>query len=792
MGRQTAAAGHGEWWKRPHITVWKPNDTTIGGWDARAAGLGGWTLTPHHQYDPVSHVLYRGDGSRQATQTVDRVINAFAGNRVSGRARTRAVSRAPSRDCRTPSGMAVGADGSVYIADTANDVVRRVRPDGTMVIVAGRQRPSFYQPRGYSGDGGPATQADLYMPKRCRGRRRTGRCTSPTTATTASARSTRKRHHQRPSPATATSSSKQRSATAGRRPQASDPSTRAAIAVAARRHAVHLPGRRPVQRLIACAASDPTATISDLRRWRQQQPPTASRRQAHLTFNRFYNRIDGHRTSAPDGSLLHRLRRQRVCTSLTPDGLHRRRSPATASSATSTTSRRRGPSRPRLTRRSIRGRVADGAPTGSVLHRRLPATGACGGWTATATIRVDRRRWRPATHGAKASATVGRRSRPASTIPQGITTGPDGAIYIADWVHNTVRKISDPLPGFTGEDIAIASPDAGELYRFDKTGRHLQTRDTTTGRVTQTFGYTSSGRLDEIEDDHHNTIRIERDTTGEATAVIAPFGQRTELDLDTDGYLGAVRDPAARSTTMGYVRDGLLSTFTRPGGVTSQMTYDAGGRLTRDENADGAVKTLARSDSADAYQVALTTGMGRTKTNRVERTDGAATVRTMTGHDGLSTQTRAAADGTTTTTGPDGGSLISHRAGDPRFGLQAPYPAKIVATRPSGASATLTATRIVELADPDDTLSVGSITNTATIGTRTTTSRWDKAAGHADDDTSIRACRHEHVRRARSADRKPRAGCQRCQLPLRQPRPPGRNDPGRAQLDRDLRRRRLA
>ena len=80
------------------------------------------------------------------------------------------------------------------------------------------------------------------------------------------------------------------------------------------------------------------------------------------------------------------------------------------------------------------------------------------------------------------------------------------------------------------------------------------------------------------------------------------------------------------------------------------MDYDDLGRLTRDENADGAVKTLTRTDTDDAYEVTLSTRMGRSRTNRVHKTDGGASVRTATGYDGLSTTTRATADGATTTT----------------------------------------------------------------------------------------------------------------------------------------------
>ena len=57
-----------------------------------------------------------------------------------------------------PSAVAVGPGGSVYIADTGNDRVRRIAPDGTIATVAGTGG------RGFSGDGGGATAATLAGP----------------------------------------------------------------------------------------------------------------------------------------------------------------------------------------------------------------------------------------------------------------------------------------------------------------------------------------------------------------------------------------------------------------------------------------------------------------------------------------------------------------------------------------------------------------------------------------------------------------------------------------------------
>jgi sugar lactone lactonase YvrE len=57
-----------------------------------------------------------------------------------------------------PSGVTLGADGSLYIADTLNQRVRRIAPDGTISTFAGTGVS------GFSGDGGPARAAQFFLP----------------------------------------------------------------------------------------------------------------------------------------------------------------------------------------------------------------------------------------------------------------------------------------------------------------------------------------------------------------------------------------------------------------------------------------------------------------------------------------------------------------------------------------------------------------------------------------------------------------------------------------------------
>lgn len=75
---------------------------------------------------------------------------------MAGRGRDRRP--ATSSRLRKPGGIAVASDKSILIADSGNDRVRRVASNGTITTVAGTGT------QGYSGDGGPATQAQLYVP----------------------------------------------------------------------------------------------------------------------------------------------------------------------------------------------------------------------------------------------------------------------------------------------------------------------------------------------------------------------------------------------------------------------------------------------------------------------------------------------------------------------------------------------------------------------------------------------------------------------------------------------------
>lgn len=118
--------------------------------DATFVELGGVAIGADDQ-------IYVADlSSGRVRVVVDDRVQPFAGTGERGYAGDGGPATEATLD--TPTGVAVGRDGSVYIADRMNHAVRKVAPDGVITTIAGTGVA------GFAGDGGPASAAQLDQP----------------------------------------------------------------------------------------------------------------------------------------------------------------------------------------------------------------------------------------------------------------------------------------------------------------------------------------------------------------------------------------------------------------------------------------------------------------------------------------------------------------------------------------------------------------------------------------------------------------------------------------------------
>ena len=82
-------------------------------------------LDVHHVYDPNDKVIYLGDGRQRNVAAVPRVITTFAGGGTPADGLGDGLP-ATQAQLNEPGGLTLGTDGSLYIADTFNNRIRKV------------------------------------------------------------------------------------------------------------------------------------------------------------------------------------------------------------------------------------------------------------------------------------------------------------------------------------------------------------------------------------------------------------------------------------------------------------------------------------------------------------------------------------------------------------------------------------------------------------------------------------------------------------------------------------------
>ena len=675
--------------ERAEVTLLTTWTEPVGPWHARALGMGGWSLSLQHAYDPTSRALMLGNGRQRRADaiTAHLIIATVAGtgrHTFSGDG-----GLATAADLNYARSVAVSPDGSLLIADTGNQRIRRVAPDGIITTVAGN---GVY---GFSGDGGPATAARLFDPNDV--------ALSP------------------------------------------DGSLLIADFDNNRIRRVGLDG------IITTVAGNGVRGIGG---------------DGGLATEAQLNNPDSIAVG-PDGSLfiseVNRVRRvglDGIISTVVGDGNFQSQGdggPAAAAQVAGPHGIAFGPDGAifiaeyagvrRIEPGGIISRAAgtgnegysgDGGPaTAANLGRPSDVAVGADGSLFIADFTGQRvRRVRPdgiittfagkAVSGAESSGDGGPATEAQLNSPTGVALGPDGRLYVADYGGSRIRRIDSALPGVSTTDIVIPAEDGAELYVFNSRGRHLKTLDALTGALRVQFTYSTDGYLISVTDASGNVTTVERNGAI-PTAIVAPGGQRTALAVSADGWLLSASNPANEAHSMSYSADGLLRTFTDPRTNIHRFTYDSLGRLTKDEDPAGGSTTLARTEQSNGYTVTTTSALGRTHVYQVEQLPTGTVRRTVTAPSGTQTITVINIDGSEQTTYADGGVATIKYGPDPRWGMLTPVPSSVSIQNAGGLTATATITRTATLADPNNLLSLATLTDSVTINGSTFMNVYDSA-----------------------------------------------------------------
>jgi sugar lactone lactonase YvrE len=110
-------------------------------------------------------IVYKLDTSGMLTRVAGNGHNGFSGDGV---AATQALLGFPRATAYDPidwndviGSITVDGAGNIYLADMFNNRIRKISPDGVISTVAGSGNDT---PTLFKGDGGPATEADLWLP----------------------------------------------------------------------------------------------------------------------------------------------------------------------------------------------------------------------------------------------------------------------------------------------------------------------------------------------------------------------------------------------------------------------------------------------------------------------------------------------------------------------------------------------------------------------------------------------------------------------------------------------------
>jgi RHS repeat-associated protein len=682
---------------------------------ARPVGetVGGWSFAQHHRYDPVDGTLYLGDGTERSADQVDRNSALWrltgAGN---GDVGDRSLLTSPEA-----AAVAIGPDGTVYLAEPARHRVVAVGPDGDLVPVAGTGIA------GDTGDGGAAVSATLVEPAALavdrdgsllvadRGAARVRRIATDGTIV-AFAGTGEAGSNGDGGPATDA--------------ELIEPASLAVVADGTVLVADHGAG--------TVRSVSPDGTIRTYAGGGVQTdcPVGCTRDSLDLTgVSDVAVAADGERLAVAAGGVVHEVDTGglfRTISSGLPISVDQIAYDGAAVWMGGIGGYLRRGSSGELTSPNV-----DSDGSGGT------AIGALGGMAAGSRVDVADLAVTPDGEVVIADSWADGAGGDGEEGEGGETSGSvgyDGVLVLSGPLSFAGSSLPPhgPQPGSgplaQGAATLLPSDDGSRIFLFGPSGRHLRTVLSDTLVVEWSFGYDDAGALVAVSDSVGRTTAIER-SAGSPTAVVGPFGHRTTLGL-ADGLITSSAGPENQQRTFGYA-NGQLIEHTDEAGNPASYAYGADGRLTASVAADGTTYSLTHTELPDGRETVLVTGGIDVRTTRSTTNEFSGTYQVSTTlPDGSQHDHFTNADGSVSVSERDNDTVVVFVQSDPRFGPSAILPLALSAGRGDGfvSDSTFTSYGVqAELDALDEPLSLTGVERTSVESAgETTTVRVDPAA----------------------------------------------------------------
>ncbi len=194
-----------------------------------------------------------------------------------------------------------------------------------------------------------------------------------------------------------------------------------------------------------------------------------------------------------------------------------------------------------------------------------------------------------------------------------------GNIFVSFSQNNLIAKIG-PLVPYTyleSEENHVYSEKSRYGHVINSKGQHIKTIDLESGTMVYEFDYTenSPNVLTAVTDTFSNIVSIERDQAQIPTAIISPEGLRTELSIDENNHLTRITYPDGSHYDFQYSPEGFMEIETDPGGNQFLHTFTESGKIrdVKDENGGHWIYEREYLDD-DSVLTRITTGEGNLRT----------------------------------------------------------------------------------------------------------------------------------------------------------------------------------